>query len=415
MYIDPEDEFDSVCTGIHGISSARVNGAPNFATAWVSIEKYFTNAVIVGHNVVAADIDALIKNFRRYNIDIPELYYIDTLNVATTYINPYDVANYSLDNLCKHFKIDYTNKHNAYYDALASAELLKVLIRAYSIDANSIIRKYIPHETESFSAYLSNPALRKKITELYGVLRGFTIDNEISQGEADYLVRWKEENSKFAYQEEIRSILFAIDDILSDGIVTLQEVIDLQRMFKEYLDVVSTSPVTLATQILDGIMKGITVDGVITADECDMLRMWMYDNIYLSGHFPFNTLLDALDRVLEDGILTDDESKEIMKVIDELLNPIEATRAQIYSVDEKHVCLSGEFRYGKKSDVEALLIQKGAIIDSSVKKTTDILMVGDSECSSFSNGTYGTKVKKAMEYNSKGRNILIIKESDYFH
>ena len=30
----------------------------------------------------------------------------------------------------------------------------------------------------------------------------------------------------------------------------------------------------------------------------------------------------------------------------------------------------------------------------------------------YSNGTYGTKVKKAMEYNDKGCNIQIIKESD---
>ena len=39
-------------------------------------------------------------------------------------------------------------------------------------------------------------------------------------------------------------------------------------------------------------------------------------------------------------------------------------------------------------------------------------MVGDYECQSYSNGTYGTKVKKAIEYNGKGCNIQISKESD---
>ena len=53
-------------------------------------------------------------------------------------------------------------------------------------------------------------------------------------------------------------------------------------------------------------------------------------------------------------------------------------------------------------------------MDSSVKKTTDILMIGDFECQAYSNGTYGTKVKKAIEYNEKGCNITIIKESDFF-
>ena len=40
------------------------------------IEKYFTNAVVIGHNVASSDLDALVKNLRRYNLDIPEFYYI---------------------------------------------------------------------------------------------------------------------------------------------------------------------------------------------------------------------------------------------------------------------------------------------------------------------------------------------------
>ena len=64
--------------------------------------------------------------------------------------------------------------------------------------------------------------------------------------------------------------------------------------------------------------------------------------------------------------------------------------------------------------MEALLVADGAIIDGNIRKSTDILMIGDSECGSYSNGNYGTKVKKAMEFNEKGSNILIIKEADYF-
>lgn len=52
------------------------------------------------------------------------------------------------------------------------------------------------------------------------------------------------------------------------------------------------------------------------------------------------------------------------------------------------------------------------MIDKSVKKTTNILLIGDCECQAYANGTYGTKVKKAMEYNAKGCNIQIIKEAD---
>lgn len=57
--------------------------------------------------------------------------------------------------------------------------------------------------------------------------------------------------------------------------------------------------------------------------------------------------------------------------------------------------------------------EHNGIIDSSVKKSTDILIIGSNECQFYSNKKYGTKVKKAIEYNQKGSKIEIIKESDF--
>ena len=38
--------------------------------------------------------------------------------------------------------------------------------------------------------------------------------------------------------------------------------------------------------------KTVPVDGKITEDECKDLRQWLYDNINLSGHFPFNKTME---------------------------------------------------------------------------------------------------------------------------
>ena len=42
------------------------------------------------------------------------------------------------------------------------------------------------------------------------------------------------------------------------------------------------------------------------------------------------------------------------------------------------------------------------------------LIIGSYACQADSNGTYGTKVKKAIEYNEKGGNVQIMKETDFF-
>ena len=416
IYVNPEDGFDDFCVGVHGITASKVADSPTFPYVWSEVEKYFTNTVVIGHNVANADLDALVKNLRRYNLDIPNLYYICTLELAKEYIPRHAIENYSMSALCKYFDIDIDTEHNAFDDACANSDLFKTLVEEFSIDVESHVKKFIPHESLEFSSYISNPVLRKSISEFYGIVRGFSLDGIIEDSEIKFIVDWRKENFQYSQHIEVANIIAVIDRILEDRKITTEEIISLQSTIKEYLDIVSTSPVTLATQILSGIMKGITVDGNVSLHECNSLRQWLYDNIYLSGHYPFDKVIAVVENVLSDSKITTEESKYVTSVINQLLSPVDTLRTQINSVAGKNVCLSGNFSYGKgKADVEKYIIEHGGKIDSSVKKTTDILMVGNLECQAYSNGTYGTKVKKAMEYNEKGCNIQIIKESDYFN
>lgn len=412
IYINPEDGFDDNCVKVHGITAHTVKGAPAFPQVWTSIEKYFTNAVVIGHNIAAADLDALVKNLNRYSLDIPVIYYVCTYDLAKEYVPAFAVENYKLSTLCNFFGINIGKAHDALDDAVASSNLFKALVKQYDIDVSTHIKKYVLHNCKEFTQYVASSVLRKSICEFYGILRGFSIDNVINDEEIEYITKWKMEHQKYSAQPDVAAIIATIDRILEDGIVTVDEIISLQYSVRKYLDLVSTSPVTLATQILDGILKGITVDGEVSEAECKSLRQWLYDNIYLSDHFPFNKTIELIDKVLEDSVITKEESEFITAAISEMLNPVEVLRTQVNSVEGKTVCLSGNFAYGSKSDVEAYIVSHGGTIDKSVKKTTSILLIGDCECQAYSNGTYGTKVKKAMEYNSKGCSIQIIKEAD---
>ena len=75
-------------------------------------------------------------------------------------------------------------------------------------------------------------------------------------------------------------------------------------------------------------------------------------------------------KVLEDSVITSDESAQLTDTIQALLNPVETLKQEINSVKDKHVCLSGNFAYGngKKSDVEQYIKEHGGVVDSSVKE-----------------------------------------------
>ena len=413
ILINPDDNFDPHCVSVHGIAEAKVNGAPTFLDVWPTIEQCFTKSVVIGHNVASSDLDALVKNLNRYGLDIPEIYYVCTLDLAKRYLSSYEVENYKLSTLCEYFEINLDKAHDALNDALACKKLFELLVAKYEIDIDCCVKKYESKRVNEFVQYISSSDLRKSISEFYGVLRGFSIDGEINEYEVDFIRKWRDDNQKYSDQREISDILDVINRILEDGIVLVDEVFSLQCSIRKYLDMVSSSPITLATQILDGILKGITVDGIVSEEEGKNLRIWLYDNIYLADHFPFNKVIAVLDKVLEDSVLTQEESVLLTAAINDMLNPVESMKSQMSSIEGLSICLSGNFVYGSKSDVEKYIQKNGGKVDSSVKKTTDILLIGEYGSADYSNGTYGTKVKKAIEYNEKGCNIKIVKESDF--
>jgi len=412
IYVNPEDGFDDYCVRVHGITKDQVTGAPTFKTVWGDIEKFFTNAVVIGHNVAAADLDALQKNLKRYGIEVPEIYYICTYDLAKKLVPSFAVRDHSLGTLCSFFGITFAAHHNAFYDACACSDLLDKLVEQSQISLEAEVQRYVAETNTDFVAYISNASLKKDIHALYGMIKGFSLDSTISEEELQYIQTWRETFSVYQSHADIATILEVIDQVTADGVITAKESKLLQATIRQHLDVSSTSMITLNTQVLNGIIKGIITDDEITDEECEALQDWLYENNYLAGHFPFDKLYKRIETILEDGVLTAEEAQSVKDEIEDLLNPVEALRSEVMSLAGKRICLSGNFAFGQKSAVEQYIIEQGGIIDTSVKKGTDILVVGDYECQSYSNGTYGTKVKKAIEYNGKGSNIQIAKEAD---
>ncbi|MBQ8297683.1 MAG: 3'-5' exoribonuclease [Ruminococcus sp.] len=101
-------------------------------------------------------------------------------------------------------------------------------------------------------------------------------------------------------------------------------------------------------------------------------------------------------------------------------NPIKKAQSEISVIDEftpvtdKQICLSGDFACGSKEEITTKLEALGATVKKAVSGKTDYLIVGKNGSDSWSCGNYGSKVKKALELQSKGKDIKIIKEEDFF-
>lgn len=172
---------------------------------------------------------------------------------------------------------------------------------------------------------------------------------------------------------------------------------------------------TYALQELNSVVKAISCDGILVDSEIAYLVDWMSSHSNLKGNYPYDRVYNKLAEVLEDGVITQEEHDELIQLFQSADNPVEANACECGCSDimGKSICLSGEFDYGSKDDVSAILIDKGAVMQTNVTKKTDILVVGGQGSSAWSSGNYGSKIKKALELQSKGIDIMIIREKDF--
>ena len=175
------------------------------------------------------------------------------------------------------------------------------------------------------------------------------------------------------------------------------------------------SPETLALQDLQKMLETIIADGVVTYSEFYALQDWVEEHRDLQGIYPFDRVFNALDKVLEDGIVSPDELKTLQVLFSDYVDPVKSMSChdEITSIREKHVCVTGDFDYGSRADVQALIEQAGGIIDKSVKKCTDYVVVGASGSANWKTGNYGSKIQKALQWNDKGAEIKIVEEKDF--
>nr|WP_312692847.1 BRCT domain-containing protein [Caproiciproducens sp.] len=103
----------------------------------------------------------------------------------------------------------------------------------------------------------------------------------------------------------------------------------------------------------------------------------------------------------------------MLLLFEQITDPVaNSCSCDCFDISGKAFCLTGEFEFGDRSSVEATLYQKGGIPVSSVTRKTDCVIVGSKGSDAWSNGNYGTKLKKALELQAKGLPIQIVKEQD---
>lgn len=169
---------------------------------------------------------------------------------------------------------------------------------------------------------------------------------------------------------------------------------------------------TTALQTLHSFLLGITADNILTSDEVYSLKKWMENNSILSGQYPFDRVFSVINKSLEDGILEQHELDEMLLLFKRWTSPLDelVCNVTITDIDGKSICLTGDFSYAPRSDIEELIKSSGGLCKSGVSGVTDYLVVGNLGSPDWSCGNYGGKIKKALELQDAGKKVQIVNE-----
>lgn len=397
--INPEDRFDINNSNITGLNYSDVKDAPTFKEYWKSIKELFENNIIVGHNITY-DLTVIAKALERYDIEVPIFNYYCTLKLSRNFIK---TNSYSLNSLCDLLNVNLENNHNALEDAKASQKIFEYL------DYNNDIGTSEKFELESKILDKLDSKLETNINTLYGIIKGINYDGIIDDKEIRKLKFWIEDNRLYKQYLLFDRIISKLEEILDDNIITEYERIELEKLVTSINSSKIYSESTLSLQVLNGILDGIVCDQKVNQKEIDNLNIWLKQNDYLKDVYPYDKVLLEVSKVLEDGVLTEEESNYILSVFNEIVHPDFNNDGNI-DFEGKTFCLTGEFKTATKQEVSKKLQDLGAIEKTGISSKLNYLIIGGVGSDAWKFGKIGGKQAKAQELNEKGANIKIIDE-----
>lgn len=175
-----------------------------------------------------------------------------------------------------------------------------------------------------------------------------------------------------------------------------------------------------------GMAQMAVADGIVNADEARCLQKFL-QRASLHPTQITTTLLARIEEFFQDGVLDDEESSELLKLLQdisggdlesgELAKPASlplCTPEPVIKISDKTFCFTGTFAYGSRGVCQRAVMEYGGTYESSsVTFATDYLVIGSYVTDSWKHETFGRKIEKAMDYRARKNKLRIVSESNW--
>ena len=289
-------------------------------------------------------------------------------------------------------------------------------------------------DDSSYRIYTGKSEAHKAFNSLRGIIEGIALDTKINQKEIDELDWWCENHEFLAYRNPFNDLITNIQVIISDNIVTEEEIKDMKWLYDKFKDGFEYyDEFTSDLQVLQGICHGILADGIVKDKEITELKNWLSENQHLANFYPYDEITSLITEVLADGKIDEDERKLLKRYFNEFVNLSDTELQEKINQEVKDVkiggicskvsgirfednqfCFTGTSARSSRSGIAKLIKEYGGKFVNSVSKKTNYLIVGDDGNPCWTFACYGRKVEKAINLRKEGAQIIIVHENDFW-
>jgi len=128
--INPEDYFDEINIGIHGINEFQVKSAPTFPQISERLLEHLKDTIVVCHTPF--DRTSICRTFWKHEIEIAEISWLDSAKVVRRTWPEFSKKGYGLKNVANYIGYDFKH-HDALEDAKASGHILIEAMRVSNL------------------------------------------------------------------------------------------------------------------------------------------------------------------------------------------------------------------------------------------------------------------------------------------
>lgn len=285
------------------------------------------------------------------------------------------------------------------------------------------------HSQSSATNFNLAQNVAKSLLSLQGILKGLIADKQLNELELIFLSTWLKSHRQLERDGDVLDLLDNIEDIVVDGIVTADELADLQAQIEDIIEygVLAPQCVEDLTNELLGFVSGISADNIVTLDEMTGLVNWLNNNPDAVECWPGNVLHKKLTDMLADNIVDAEELADLTQTCKMIAGQqfLETGAAAGMSTEFcaqpldclpnsiETICFTGKFLIGSRATLKKQAEELGIKPIKDVTQYLDLLVIGSLASPDWRFSSHGRKIEQALMNQQKGCTTLIITEDNW--